>query len=57
MVCFMEWASHEGMECRILIPVFGYIGNGNHAIRIPMDSLCESMSMIQMGCKIPFCGL
>lgn len=32
MVCFMEWASHEGMECCIRIPVFGYIGNGNHAI-------------------------
>ena len=57
MVCFMEWASHEGMECCIRIPVFGYIGNGNHANWIPMDSLCESMSMIEMGCKIPFCGL
>lgn len=41
---FVSWNHSKGMECGILIPVFGKIGNGNHVIRIPMDLLSRSIN-------------
>lgn len=43
-VGFVSWNHSKGMECGILIPVFGKIGNGNHVIRIPMDLLSRSIN-------------
>lgn len=43
-VGFVSWYHSNGMECSILIPVFGKIGNGNHVIHIPMDLLSRSIN-------------